>query len=191
MHKEDAIDKLVCFMKDELEKDGHKIEHVHFDFSFSYKEKYFNHADKIIEEGEDLTQFKSIYPISDDDFKIAINSCLTNNLVKEFGGNSREYSMIQLTERGLARANCVEKERNFTPMSSFVINGNVSANNLQIGNNNNQNVENAISQILGEIDKMNVSENQKQEAKGLLYKFMEHPIISNIISEVTLKAMGL
>ena len=75
-------------------------------------------------------------------------------------------------------------------MANYVINGNINASNLQIGNNNNQNIENAISQILNEIDKMNVSEEQKKEAKGLLQKFTEHPVISGILSGVALKALG-
>ncbi len=185
------IDKFVCFMKDELEKDGYKISQAHFNFALSYTEKYYNHPDELIEEGADLTKFKNICKVSDEEFKTIINSCLTNDLVKEFGGNERDYSIIQLTEKGLARANCVEKGKDFKPMANYVINGNINASNLQIGNNNNQNIENAISQILGEIDKMDASEEQKKEAKGLLRKFVEHPIISGIMSGITLKALGL
>ncbi len=191
MNKEEMIDKFVCFMKDELEKDGYKISQAHFNFALSYTEKYYNHPDELIEEGADLTKFKNICKVSDEEFKTIINSCLTNDLVKEFGGNERDYSIIQLTEKGLARANCVEKGKDFKPMANYVINGNINASNLQIGNNNNQNIENAISQILGEIDKMDASEEQKKEAKGLLQKFVEHPIISGIMSGITLKALGL
>lgn len=191
MNKEEMIDKFVCFMKDELEKDGYKISQAHFNFALSYTAKYYNHPDKLIKEGADLTKFKNICKISDEEFKTIINSCLTNDLVKEFGGNERDYGVIQLTEKGLARANCVEKGKDFKPMANYVINGNINAGNLQIGNNNNQNIENAISQILGEIDKMDASEEQKKEAKGLLQKFVEHPIISGIISGITLKALGL
>ncbi len=191
MNKEEMIDKFVCFMKDELEKDGYKISQDHFNFALSYTEKYYNHPDELIEEGADLTKFKNICKVSDEEFKTIINSCLTNDLVKEFGGNERDYSIIQLTEKGLARANCVEKGKDFKPMANYVINGNINASNLQIGNNNNQNIENAISQILGEIDKMDASEEQKKEAKGLLRKFVEHPIISGIMSGITLKALGL
>lgn len=191
MNKEEIIDKFVCFMKNELEKDGYKINQAHFNFALSYTERYFNHHDERTQEGADLTKFKNICKISDDEFKTVINSCLTNNLVKEFGGNEHDYSIIYLTEKGLARANCVEKEKDFKPMANYVINGNINAGNLQIGNNNNQNIENAISKILGEIDKLDASEEQKKEAKGLLQKFVEHPIISGIISGVTLKALGL
>lgn len=191
MNKEEMIDKFVCFMKDELEKDGYKISQAHFNFALSYTEKYYNHPDELIEEGADLTKFKNICKVSDEEFKTIINSCLTNDLVKEFGGNERDYSIIQLTEKGLTRANCVEKGKDFKPMANYVINGNINASNLQIGNNNNQNIENAISQILGEIDKMDASEEQKKEAKGLLQKFVEHPIISGIMSGITLKALGL
>lgn len=190
MNKEETIDKFVCFMKDELEKDGYKIGQAHFNFALSHTAKYVNNPDELISEGDDLTKFKSICKISDEEFKTVINACLTNDLVKEFGGNERNYSLIQLTEKGLARANCVEKGKDFKPMANYVINGNINASNLQIGNNNNQNIENAISQILNEIDKMNVSEEQKKEAKGLLQKFTEHPVISGILSGVALKALG-
>ena len=42
MNKEETIDKFVCFMKDELEKDGYKIGQAHFNFALSHTAKYVN-----------------------------------------------------------------------------------------------------------------------------------------------------
>ena len=91
MNKGETIDKFVCFMKDELEKDGYKIGQAHFNFALSHTAKYVNNPDELISEGDDLTKFKSICKISDEEFKTVINACLTNDLVKEFGGNERNY----------------------------------------------------------------------------------------------------
>lgn len=191
MNKEETIDKLLCFMKNALEENGCRINEMSFNFALSYTEKYFNSEPTVIPEGEDLTQFKKLYSISDEDFQKAINCCITHNLIKYRGIGERNFEGVFLTDKGFTRADCVEKEKNFKPAhSEYVFNAPVNANNLQIGNNNNQNIENAISQIINEIDNMNAPKEQKTEAKSLLKRFLDSPIISKIVSGAILKKLG-
>lgn len=188
-NKEEAIDKLLCFMKDKLESEGCLLNNMWFNFSPLYTQEFFNAEDDVIPEGEDLTEFKENYDISDDNFRKLANVCFTHEYIKHRGSDS-ELKAVLLTERGFARANSVEKEKDFMPKTStYNITGPISGN-IQIGDNNNQNIQNAITQLMNEIDNMDTTDNQKKEAKGLLNKFLEHPIISNVISAVALKTMG-
>lgn len=189
-NKEEATDKLLCFMKDKLESEGCLIKNMWFNFNPSYIQKFFNAEDEIIQEGEDLKEFKENYDISDDNFKKLANICFTHEYIKHYGLDSGLKAVL-LTEKGFARANSAEKEKNFMPKTNtYNINGPITGN-IQIGENNNQNIQNAITQLVSEIDSMNVPEEQKKEAKNLLGKFLEHPIISGVLSGVALKAIGL
>ena len=54
------------------------------------------------------------------------------------------------------------------------------SSNVQIGNANVQDVTIHIGQLVSAIDESSVSEEEKREAKSLLKKFLEHPLVSSI-----------
>lgn len=190
-NKEEIIDKLLCFMKDVCEEHGVTIKHIWFNFLPEYTQRYFNAPDEIIPDGEDLKKFKELYPLSNEEIKRAINSCITHNYINRRCLN-QEYDKLQLTDEGLARANSVEKSKNYK--SSEPVQQNITINqerggNVQVGNHNSINIENTFHEIIREIESSNATEEQKAEAKGLIQKLIDHPVISAILSGTALIAI--
>ena len=68
------------------------------------------------------------------------------------------------------------------PGHSIVINGNNA--NIQVGNNNVQNVSNAFNYLLEQIDKSSATVQEKNDAKKLMKKFIEHPLVNTILGTV-------
>ena len=54
------------------------------------------------------------------------------------------------------------------------------SSNVQIGNENVQDVTIHFEKLVSAIDKSSASEKDKKEAKSLLKKFLEHPLVSSI-----------
>ena len=139
--KEELIDSLLIYMKNDLEKLGATIKTASFNFSLSYTEQYWgDKPDEIIPEGNDLTAFKQLVTITDNEFDIVIKTCMTHEYVdKMFCGT--DYNGIQLTDSGFARANSVEKAKVYKSdipqnAQNVVIHGNIIVQNSQIGNQN-------------------------------------------------------
>jgi hypothetical protein len=67
-----------------------------------------------------------------------------------------------------------------------------SATNVQIGNSNSQvvNYNLTLTQILERIDASDVPEEKKKEAKSLLAKFLEHPLVSTVVGSAVSAALG-
>ncbi len=59
--------------------------------------------------------------------------------------------------------------------------------NVVIGNNNSQEIKNHIIELAQAIQASDASERDKEEAKGLLSRFIEHPLVTSIIGS----AVGL
>lgn len=182
--KEELTDALLLYMKNTLESAGRTIKNYMFYFSLSETEQYWgDKPDKIIPEGQHLQDFKQNVDITDDEFEVVINSCFAQEYIERrtIGGG---YSHLSLTRNGFARANSVEKAKHYVKPnnSEFNITGTINATNVQIGNNNTQNIENVINNLIDEINKIDATPEQKAEAKNLLAKFLEHPIISGMIS---------
>jgi len=55
------------------------------------------------------------------------------------------------------------------------------ASNIQIGDGNMQEIQNSIAWLMNSIEKSDTSAKQKEEAKGLLQTFLEHPLVASII----------
>ncbi|MBL8300272.1 MAG: hypothetical protein JNN30_18200 [Rhodanobacteraceae bacterium] len=64
-----------------------------------------------------------------------------------------------------------------------------TSNNIQIGNNNTQQIVSAIELLAKEIDKANVPEEAKAEAKGRLAAVFDNPVISGLLSGVGVEAL--
>lgn len=82
IEKDKLIDTLLIFRKDEIEKRGLTLDRLTFNFSLSETQKYFNAEDEILPEGEDLTAFKKLSGISNEDFQTIINICQTHEYVE-------------------------------------------------------------------------------------------------------------
>jgi len=183
VEKDALINKLLIFMKNDIEEDGLSINSAWFDFDFEKTQKYYNHEDEIIPEGNALNGFKKQTNISDDDFRIIINICQTHGYVKnDYAG--RNYKQVQLTDDGLARAVSVVKQQHYKPQemgSTNVFHGPVSAEQLQIGNNNTQNIEIIRDNIIKEIEKSNASKDEKDSAMKTVMSFFGSSIITNAL----------
>lgn len=174
--KEKYTDKLLTYMKNDIEKIGHKIDQVWFDFRIQ-NPGWYN------ENGEDTVKFKEIVDISDDDFDKIIKRCIANEYIS--GRNDH----ITLTRQGWARANSLEKAKlykqgdtNTNSTNNYNFQGPVTLNNSQIGNNNNLkiNIQNDLENIIKIIENANATMDEKESAKNLLLEFIKHPLITSI-----------
>jgi hypothetical protein len=94
-------------------------------------------------------------------------------------GGGEIYS---LTTEGQGRAISCETAKNYTekPQQSNITIGPIHGP-TQIGDNNTQNIEGVFEYILTKIEKSEAPENEKEKAKGLLRKALEHPITNSIV----------
>ena len=163
--KEQGIDKLLVLMNDEIEDEGCTIKTATFDFSKDNSIiKLFDSADRLLE---------------------VIKVSVSRGYLEHVFMGSGDFDGLRLTEEGQGRAISVinaKKEENET-ISKFSIGTLNNFNgNMQIGDNNTQNIDNAVKLIIDSIDKSNGTETQKKEAKQLFFKFMEHPLTQTMIS---------
>jgi hypothetical protein len=61
----------------------------------------------------------------------------------------------------------------------------VNSSNVIIGNANTQEFQVSVEKIIAAINQSTVTEAQKTEAKGLLRKFLEHPLVTSIAGGLT------
>jgi hypothetical protein len=54
------------------------------------------------------------------------------------------------------------------------------SSNVVVGNNNSQTINSSVIDLVNLINSMNATGEQKAEAKGLLRKFLEHPLLASI-----------
>ena len=162
---EDKIDILLIFMKDVIEASGrtHKLSVFNFN-----------------QDGEEFLEFQKQSSFSKEEVTSIMKVCFSRRYIKH--RSMRGDDIVQITDDGYGRAISVEKAKNYKPepqQQNFNI-GNIHGP-TQIGNHNTQNVEGAIKYIIDGIDKSDATEEQKAEAKGLLQKALEHPVVSSAI----------
>lgn len=184
--KENFVNKLLIYMKNELEKKGSTIKTCSFDFHLTRVKKYFGDVqDETIPEGEDLTNFKKNNKITDDEFTTVIRYCMTHEFIKRFCCSHEEFVSLQLTDEGFARAVSVERAK-YKPAvgdsTNITFNGPVTTTNLQAGNNNTQNINNIFYYLIDEIKKSDASEEEKKNALTKLKEFISNPVVSGITS---------
>ena len=183
--KENFADELLVYMQNELEKDGQSIKTKDFDFHLTYTQKYFNAPDEIFTEGVDLTKFKNITPITDEMFQVVMNYCFTHQYIKQMYMGTQKFEEIQLTESGFARATSVVRGRykkSVTDNTQNIHIGSINGDNIQVGNNNTQNIENTFLYLIDEINKADATEEEKKNALNKLKEFAYNPIVSKILS---------
>ena len=109
---EKYVDELLIFMSDEIENNAAMLNNIVFNFSFSYTEKYFNAEDKYFDDGEDLTNFKVIAKIKDNEFlKKVLMKALNEQYIKNTAMGNSEFSRIALTENGFRKSKAIKLNR--------------------------------------------------------------------------------
>lgn len=165
--KDKLIDELMVYLNTILEENGRTINLMFFDLSEeSDVMKYFLKTQNMI--------FGDIIPV--------LNTCLSWKLI-EYKVSGGKYRGLQLSERGQARAISVQRAKRIPeePKAGISI-GTLNANgNTQIGNHNTQNIEVVFREIVEKIDSADAPEEQKQEAKNRLQKFLEHPLVGTAL----------
>ncbi len=169
--REDLIDKLLVYMKNDIETVGHKIDQVWFDFSLQTPNWY--DAD-----GEDSIQFKNKVGINNEVLDRIIKICIANEYV------SGSHQRLQLSRQGWARANSIEKARTYKPSemtSNYNFHGTVNLTNSQIGNNNQLqiHIQKDLENLLKFIENSNSTQQEKSTAKNLLLAFIKHPLVTS------------
>ena len=154
---EEWVDKLVVDMEENLEQKGSLPKEMAF---------HFNESDCIK------------LALTKEQLDVAINKAVSLGYIKE--AIWIKYGSYALTEEGRARArSCMLQKNDGKAGHSIVINGNNA--NIQVGNNNVQNVSNAFNYLLEQIDKSSATAQEKNDAKCLMKKFIEHPLVNTIL----------
>ena len=161
--KEKAIDTLLIMMNDEIESEGEPANRCLFNLKNETYITKLNGSDKLLE-------------------TIKISTSRGYIKHKFIGGG--DFEGIQLTEEGQARALSVinAKPNNDESSSKFSIGTLYNNGNMQVGDNNTQNIDNAVNTIFISIDKSDAPAEQKEEAKNLFKKFIAHPLTQTLIS---------
>lgn len=158
--KEQAIDTLLVYMNDKIEEVGRTTNSYQFDFN-KKNDEYI----------QLLGSFEKL--------RETVLIAMSRRYIKQI-----TLVSFLLTEEGQARAlSVINAKPNNNESSSKVSIGTLyNSGNMQVGDNNTQNIDNAVNTILNSIDKANAPEEQKEEAKNLLMKFIAHPLTQTLIS---------
>ncbi|MCP8346654.1 hypothetical protein DN387_00185 [Pseudomonas sp. FBF18] len=88
----------------------------------------------------------------------------------------------------LAKVRAKPKSATGTTTNHITIHGSTG---IQIGDHNVQNLQVAMKEVLAAIESAHASLREKEEAKGLLSKFLEHPLVSAAVGAGLPAALGL
>lgn len=169
--KDEYLNNLLLFMKDELENQGIS----------NYKQLQFHFQPN----GDDRMEFVEQCKLSDDEFDVILKFAFTHKFINSlFMGDPMKSAII--TEDGMARAVSVERAQYKTAVtdnsSSITFNGPVKATNFQAGNNNVQNITSTFEYLVNEIKNSEASEDEKTTAIQKLKDFVNNSVVSGILS---------
>ncbi|EKP9110679.1 hypothetical protein P4M31_001441, partial [Escherichia coli] len=104
-----------------------------------------------------------------------------------------DFEHVSLTEEGQSRAISIKhgKNRSYELGASMQIATLNVHGPAQVGNGNTQNIHNVFNQLLQQIEKSSASDEEKQEAKKRLAKFLEHPLVGSIVGGLAGSLPGL
>lgn len=170
---QDSIDELLCFMNDQIEHRGALAKDITFGF--------------LPEQEDDYQAFMTTHDWPREYFEKIIKICVSRKLIEyAYFNNCHDDPLgaVNLTEEGQSRAISVKhgKDRSYElgpamQIAGITINGGVA----QIGHGNTQNIQNILTQLIEQIEASDAPEEQKQEAKSRLTKFLEHPLVCSIV----------
>jgi len=163
--KDEQIEMLLTYMKDEIESKGGTPGTVNFDFN--------------VDKGEDYLAFQEQTKLTSDKIQKVLKVSYSRDYIKHPFNKVGIYS---LTTEGHGRAISNEMAKNYKekPPQQTVSIGSIHGP-TQIGDYNTQNIEGVFEHIITKIEKTKAPEKEKEKAKGLLRKALEHPITSSII----------
>lgn len=180
--KDEYLNKLLIFMKNEIEKLGaSNYKQVTFNFEET-KTKNIGEEVEQNKNGEDRNSFIEQAQITNEIFNVILNFALAHKFIATL---YRGFGQIYITEDGMDRAMSVERA-SFKPAvgdsTNITFNGPVTTTNLQAGNNNTQNINNIFYYLIDEIKKSDASEEEKKNALTKLKEFISNPVVSGITS---------
>lgn len=160
--KELAIDRLLVYLNDYIEREGHVIQNVSFNLRVRT---------------EDSSGFLDLHCYTSDDLKIIVNICIAREYITGYDND------ITLTEFGQGRAISVinVSKPSFSQDANITIGTLNNHGSAQFGNNNNQNIEIAFISLIDQIDKADATLEEKTEAKNHLMSFLSHPLVNTTL----------
>lgn len=166
--KEQWIDKLLVYAKDELEDQGKMISLSNFYFSEGSE-----HSNKFLQNNK----------MSSVDFESIVKICISRNYLKQAYSTGNALNGLKLTEYGQGRAlsAVLAKEKPIDSSSNYTIGAIYNHGPSQIGNHNTQSIEIVFNELIEKIDNVDAPEEEKQEAKNRLQKFLEHPLVGTAL----------
>lgn len=179
--RDELIDDLLVFLNEEVEKKGRKPNVVRFDF---------------VEDDQWRPEYLAITDGNADALEVAVNTCLSRGLLKHVTRRGKYLNLV-LTEEGQGRALSVDAARQKPqpkiPTGDIHIRTLHASGATQIGHGNTQNIESIVQSWVDAIDKAEGTPAEKEEAKSLLLKFLEHPLTQTAIgvgSTIVIAAQG-
>lgn len=171
---ETVIDHLLIFMNSEIEAQGVPIQSMFFDF----------------EPGKsDYNDFYHRYSYETQQIIQAIKSSISRGYIEKMTLGGDHLDSLTLTTRGQARAMSVTLEKeNERPQNAsaatIVINTLNSHGNTQVGNGNIINIGALSKELLDKLQSINAPENEKEEARDIISRFFEHPLVCSILGGI-------
>lgn len=162
--KEQNIESLMVLLYDEIEDSGKPINCATFNLSEEDSELL-----KI------LGSVENIYK--------TVNACVTRGLLKYMFIGSHGLEGLAFTVEGQALALSVIN-RNESQTSASVFNIGQITNNApsQIGNNNVQNIENVLTHLMEQADKIDAPEEVRKDFKAKINAVISHPLFNTIVA---------
>lgn len=101
------------------------------------------------------------------------------NIIAMMGGH-RAMVMCRISARGVDVVETGSSpDLRIDLMSSQTINI-TGSSNVIVGNHNQQTVHNSVQELIRVIESSSASSQQKEQAKGLLKQFLEHPLLASV-----------
>lgn len=166
------IDDILIYLNNELESKGARTGELHFDFDYEQQDliAYIN-----------TTTSKTIENIHE-----TIRICISRDYLEHGYIGGGEFGGLTLTQEGRARALSAKlgKNKNRDTAQHMSIGTIYSYAPFQVGNGNIQNIKNIFECIERLIDESDAPDKDKVEAKSLLTKFLEHPVVCSVIGGI-------
>lgn len=168
---EKDIDSVLIFMNEIIEDKGVSIKSCVF--SFNEEDKDYNQFLKNNDSNQEIL------------FKV-LRICMSRRLIERKYMGGGDFGGLALTDEGQGRAlaSKLGKNRSYELGAAMSI-ANMTINGpTQVGNNNSQSIKICFETINREIDAASATEEDKKEAKSILKKLLEHPLICSIVGGV-------
>lgn len=166
---ESVIDNLLVFMVDEMERIGDTVNATFYNFEPN---------------GTDRLAFISVHPTLQDSLDAALNVCLSRQLIARTCLGSI-YDNLRLSIAGQARGLSVKLKKPEQVMQpTFSIGTITSHGPMQIGTGNTMSIDTFYADALARIESFDAPQEQKNEAKSILARTLEHPLLCAVLGGI-------